>query len=95
MCKNDGSLRICIDYHQFRKDTIKNRYSLHRINDLFEQIQGANYFSKIDLRVIVIESDISKTTFKTRYGHFEFVVISFVLTNALTTFMDFMNRVFK
>ncbi|GKC35091.1 putative reverse transcriptase domain-containing protein, partial [Tanacetum coccineum] len=96
--KKDGSFRMCIDYREINKLTIKNHYPLPKIDDLFDQLQGSQYFSKIDLRsgyhqLRVNENDIPKTAFRTRYGHFEFIVIPFGLTNVPTVFMDLMNQV--
>ncbi|GJS04598.1 putative reverse transcriptase domain-containing protein [Tanacetum coccineum] len=96
--KNDGSFRMCIDYRELNKLTVKNCYPLPRIDDLFDQLQGLQVFSKINLRsgyhrLRVHEDDIPKTAFRTRYGHFEFTVMPFGLTNAPAVFIDLMNRV--
>ncbi|GKE66052.1 putative reverse transcriptase domain-containing protein, partial [Tanacetum coccineum] len=96
--KKDGSFRMCIDYKELNKLIVKNRYSLPRIDDLFDQLQGSQFFSKINLRsgyhqLRMHEDDILKNAFRTRYGHSEFTVMPFGLTNAPTIFMDLMNRV--
>ncbi|GJS53054.1 putative reverse transcriptase domain-containing protein [Tanacetum coccineum] len=100
MKKKDGSFRTCIDYRELNKLTVKNRYPLPRIDDLFDQLQGSSVYSKIDLQsgyhqLCIKEEDIPITAFRTRYGHFEFQVMPFRLTNAPAVFMDLMNRVCK
>ena len=98
--KKDGTLRLCIDYRQLNKVTVTNKYPLSRIDGVFDQMRGAKVFSKIDLRfgyhqVRIKDEDIHKTAFRTRYGHYEFVVVPFGLTNALATFMCLMFSVFS
>ena len=101
ICEEEGQdLSTVIDYRQLNRVMIKNRYPLPRIDDLYDQLRGAQVYSKIDLRtgyhqLRVRETNIPKITFRTRYGHFEFTVIPFGLTNAPTAFMDLMHRVFQ
>jgi len=97
--KKDGSSRLCVDYQQLNKLTIKNKYPLPRINDLLDHLRGAAVFSKIDLRygyhqILVKPEDVQKTSFRSRYSHYEYVVMSFGVTNVLAIFMDYMNRIF-
>nr|AAR00610.1 putative reverse transcriptase [Oryza sativa Japonica Group] len=97
--KKNGSMRMCVDYRSLNEVTIKNKYPLPRIDDLFDQLKGAKVFSKIDLRsgynqLKIRIGDIPKTTFSTRYGLYEFTVMSFGLTNAPVYFMNLMNKVF-
>ncbi|KAL4011098.1 hypothetical protein IC575_028145 [Cucumis melo] len=98
--KKDGSMRLCIDYRELNKVTVKNRYPLPMIDDLFDQLQGATVFSKIDLRssyhqLRIRDDDIPKMAFRSRYRHYKFIVMSFGFINAHAVFMDLMNRVFK
>nr|GEZ85721.1 putative reverse transcriptase domain-containing protein [Tanacetum cinerariifolium] len=96
LSKKDGSFRMCNDYHKLNKLTIKNRYPLPRIDDLFDQLQGSSMYSKKNLRsgyhqLRVKKEDILITAFRTRYGYFEFQVMPFGLTNAPAVFMDLIN----
>ena len=98
--KRDGSMRLCIDYRELNKVTIRNQYPLPQIDDLFYQLQGTRVFLKIDLRpgylqLKIRSEDVPKTAFRTWYGHYEFLVMPFGLTNAPATFMDLMNRIFQ
>ena len=97
--KKYGTLRLCIDYRQLNKVTVKNKYPFHRIDDLFDEMRGAKVFSKTDLRsgydqVRIKDEDIHNTSFRIRYGHYEFLVVPIGLTNELATFMCLMNSVF-
>ncbi|GKB68031.1 putative reverse transcriptase domain-containing protein [Tanacetum coccineum] len=98
--KKQGEIVVVRDFPQLNKLTVKNHYPLPRIDDLFDQLYGSQFFSKIDLRsgyhqLRVHEDDIPKTAFRTRYGHFEFTVMPFGLTNPSAVFMDLMNRVYR
>jgi hypothetical protein len=98
--KKDGMLRLCVDFWQLNKVTVKNEYPLPRIDDIFYQLKDAKIFSKIDLisgyhQVRINDEDISKTAFRTRYDHYEFMVVLFGLSNAPVVFMCLMNGVFR
>ena len=97
--KKDGGLRLCTDYHDLNNVTTKNKYPLPRIDDLFDQLRNAHVFSKLDLRsgyhqLKVRAEDIEKTTFVSRYGHYEYTVVPYGLTNAPGVFMNLMNKLF-
>lgn len=90
--KRDGTIRLCVDYHSLNKVTIKNKYPLPKIKDMFDQLNGAKVFSKIDLRsgyyqLKIRPQDIPKTAFVTRYGMYEYTVMSFGLTNVPAYFI--------
>lgn len=97
--KKDGSMRLCVDYRQLNKVTINNKYLLSRIDDLMDQLMGAYVFNKIDLRsgsrqICVNSKDIMKTAFRIWYGHYEYLVMPFGVSNAPGVFMEYMNRIF-
>ena len=91
LVKKNGTLQVCVDYHALEKKTIKNRYPIPRINELLDELHGALYFFKIDLhsryhQIYMRDGDVENTTFHCHYEHYEFLVMSFSLTNALATF---------
>jgi len=98
--KKDNTSRLCVDYCQLNKLTIKNKYPLPRIGDLLDQLRGAVVFSKIDLRsgyhqILVKLEDVQKTTFRSRYRHYGYVVMPFGVKNAPAIFMDYINMIFR
>ena len=97
--KKDDSSILYVDYQKLNKLTIKNKYLLPRIDDLLDQLRGATVFLKIDLRsryhhILVKPEDVHKAAFRSRYGHYEYVVMPFGVTNASAIFMEYMNKIF-
>ena len=95
--QKDGSLRMCIGYQELNKLIVTNRYPLPTIDDLFDQLQGSSYYSKIYPRseyyqLKILEADVPKSAFRTRYVHYDFIVMPFGLTNGPAVFIDLMNR---
>jgi len=98
--KKDGSSRLCVDYKLLNKIKIKNKYPLPRIDDLMDQLHGSSVFSKIDLRsgyhqILVKTDDLQKMAFRSRFGHYKYLVMPFGVTNAPAVFMDYMNMIFR
>ena len=97
--KRDGSYRMCVEYRALNKNTIKNRFPVPQIEDIFDKLQGSTYYSHINLKsgyhqIRIVPKDIHKTAFRTQLGFYEYLVMPFGLTNAPTTFNQLMDRIF-